>query len=118
MNYVAVDTTGTQIDDMQTLGSKTCSSPNICLVLHNGARLRYIAAESFSGTATTNAMFFEIDPDGKYSGSTTGTGKGVEVYLYITGRIKSRGDIDTGTTTSSNTYSANASYDPPWFGWN
>lgn len=118
LNYVSVDMT-TDIDRGQGVaGALNCGAQPIyaCLVLHNGARLFY-ADEPFSGTATTNAIYFYVDPDGKYSGSPTGAGKSIVFWLYPNGRLVTWKDMLPGTICDSTPYSADPSKDPPWFSW-
>jgi len=116
MNYVAYDTASI-IDNVQTLGQLQCSSGNPCFKLHSGAML-ITEATHFCSTDNTAAVWFLIDPDGKYSGSTTGPGKSLKFALYYTGRIVNRGAIDANTGVACSLFSAVPAYDPPWFSWN
>jgi hypothetical protein len=108
MNYVATDTS-TVIDDVQNQNFYTCGTGTAanCLRLHSGAMLRYgkSSTYNFGGTASTNFVWFHIDPDGTSDGSTNGPGKSVGFDLYYNGRVSSYGVIN-GT-----------SQDPPWFSW-
>jgi len=120
-NYTATDTT-TVIDDKQTQGSQTCGggTAQTCLRLHNGAILRYGRSSSynFGGSGTTNAIWFDVDPDGAYSGTTNGSGKAIEFWMYYNGRISSYGNIVNNTCHNGPTcVNQNTSYDPPWFSW-
>ena len=117
MNYVKIATTGT-IDDIEGSGSGTCSSSAPCIHLHSGAAIRSFVNESFGGTATTNAIWFHLDPDGKYGGSTTGPSKSVPVFLYYNGRIVTEAELLPGTRTVSSPYSAAPGNIPDWFSWN
>lgn len=122
MNYVAFDT-ASRIDFIQTgtPAFRDCDgTTEACLRLHNGAILRYYegATDGFGGTASTNALAFNIDPDGVYSGTTDGPGKSLAFFLYYNGRITSYGNIAAGTCNDGycgNT--PNPAYDPPWFSW-
>jgi prepilin-type N-terminal cleavage/methylation domain-containing protein len=117
MNYLAVDTT-TVIDALQTTGSSTCTSGEMrCLRLHNGAMLRYSDWRSFGGTNTTNAIWFEIDPDGAYIGTTNGAGKAIQFWMYYNGRISTYGTVQSNTCNSWGCINPNPAYDPPWFSW-
>lgn len=120
MNYVAIDTT-TTIDLWQTKGTESCGAySGICLRLHTGAYLKYWPADdTFGGTASTNAVPFLIDPDGKVTdGTTNGPGKSVYVWLYTNGRIVDNGNTLSGTTyTGGNPPVADPSTVPPWFSW-
>lgn len=82
MSYVRLQTTG-EVDNMNGQTSIGCSSTTLCLVLHNGGTLR-ISSNSFSNTTTTNAIGFYFDPDGVYSGLTTGPSKSVHFSCITT----------------------------------
>jgi type II secretory pathway pseudopilin PulG len=122
MNYVKVDTT-TIIDTYQTGGTLDCSNSAMgCLLLHNGGMLRWDKNYSFGGTATTNAIWFGFDPDGKNTdGTTNGPGKGISIFVYYNGRICTWANVVTGTSTNGNgSPVVNAplpANDPPWFSW-
>lgn len=120
MNYLAVDTT-TIIDDAQNRGSYTCGSNNAanCLKLHNGAILRYgnLSNYSFGGTNATNAIWFLVDPDGTYSGTTNGAGKAVEFWIYYNGRISTIGTINPNTCCAFFCRNPTPAEDPPWLSW-
>lgn len=68
MNYIKADSNST-VDYPQTLSSVVCGSTsyNKCLLLSNGSILRYgtSALDTWGGTNTTNALWFDIDPDFK-----------------------------------------------------
>jgi prepilin-type N-terminal cleavage/methylation domain-containing protein len=119
-NYVAVDSS-TVIDDVQTKNSQTCGSGSAqqCLRLHNGAILRYGLSSTYTmgGTSATNAIWFDIDPDGRYSGAPAGDGKAIEFWLYSSGRLATFGTIAAGTCSGNDCPSATPAYDPPWFSW-
>jgi prepilin-type N-terminal cleavage/methylation domain-containing protein len=66
MNYLSKKTTGF-IDGHELEGNIDCSVTT-CLKLHNGGVIRYPTSVSFSGTASTNAMSFNFDPDGELNG--------------------------------------------------
>jgi len=114
LNYVAVVTTGLT-DNTQGNTNYDCSLKG-CLLLHNGAMFIYAKGEYFGGTATTSAVWFDIDPVAGYSG-TTNTGKAVEMFIYYNGKITDRGNILPNTQTNSNTYNPNTGTIPPWFSW-
>jgi prepilin-type N-terminal cleavage/methylation domain-containing protein len=116
MNYVTYDT-GRVLDDVNGSGSLVCSSTYPCLILHNGSAFQYEAGASFSGTSTTNAIWFHIDPDSLYSGTTNGTGKAVGIFLYFNGRMSDEGSIASGTRNSVQSYTANSNKVPFWFSW-
>lgn len=122
LNYAKVDTT-TIIDSEQGGTSLDCATTEVqCLRLHNGATLWHGKTNvDFGGTSDLNAIYFLIDPDSRYSGSTTGTGKSVKFYLYRNGRVATWASITSGTITHEwgNYYvsNADATRDPPWFSW-
>jgi hypothetical protein len=120
LNYVSVDSTST-IDAVQTQTTLSCAaSGRLCLKLHNGAMLFYQPAESFGGMATTNSIWFTLDPDGKVTdGTTNGPGKSVSFTIYYSGRVTSNCCLEPNTATGSTSgIQPNAAYDPPWFSWN
>jgi prepilin-type N-terminal cleavage/methylation domain-containing protein len=116
MNYVSYDTTS-QLDDVTSLGAMSCSNATPCVRLHNGAALLAWNA-TFNGTATTNALWFQLDPDGVYGGSTTGNSKSVVFFLYYDGSIKDWGSARSPTINNSGTYGPNPPTVPSWFAWN
>jgi prepilin-type N-terminal cleavage/methylation domain-containing protein len=86
MNYVSIVTTGT------IGGLEACSATLPCMKLHSGAVLQYGTGNTFSGTAATDAVLFNLDPDG--SGST-----GAATFvLYANGRLTTRGVGAPGST--------------------
>jgi type II secretory pathway pseudopilin PulG len=102
LNYINYDTSGTLIDNFQGSGSRTCNAAEPCIQLHNGATLLFWnSASNFGGTTSNNVIWFLIDPDSVYSGSTTGYGKGVWIALYFNGRITTGAQIASGTVDSS-----------------
>lgn len=119
MNYLSNDVSGT-IDDKYTQASLSCSlsAPGGCLVLHNGGKLRF-TNDPLAGTNSTNAIEFYFDPNGSYSGSTNGPDKSVQMFIYVGGRVTSRGNTLPGTIAAGNTYATpDTSFEPPWFNWN
>lgn len=114
-NFSEVVTSGL-IDEREGLGSENCATAGrVCLKLHNGATLMYFTTVSFAGTGTNNAIWFLVDPDSTYSGSTSGEGKAVKFWLYYQGRVTSQGLINTGTTYSLGV--SNPVADAAWFSW-
>ena len=113
-NYVSVDTSST-IDDHVGYGSLSCTGGVPCYRLHNGALL--MDRDSFSGTASTNAMVMHLDMEGTYSGNTTGEEKSVQLILFYNGRIASRGQVQTGFTSSLGAWAVDSNADPTWVSW-
>ncbi len=117
MNYVATDT-ASAIDGQQTVSTVNCATPFRCLKLHNGAILRYNPADTFGGTATTNAIWCLVDPDGVVTdGTTNGPGHAVVFWIYANGRMATMGTLAAGTTYGGGAVPATPAYDPPWFIW-
>lgn len=119
MNYVRVDTSG-NIDDAYSYGGTFgCSGSFPCIRLHNGAAIAWDTAQSFGGTATTNAIWLLLDPDGKSLDSTTnGPGKSMSIFLFHNGRIADAGSIPSNTEANNFTYGPDSGEVPPWFSWN
>ncbi|MEB3288120.1 MAG: type II secretion system protein [Vampirovibrionales bacterium] len=122
MNYIRVDTTST-IDADEGLTSYTCSSTAPCLKLHNGSIIKFFD-DCFGNSTNTNMIWYSYDPDGQYSGSTTGPGKGIGMAFYYNGRQTT---VDGLSNPSQTDYSCNGSlnpetpasgYIPSWFSWN
>lgn len=120
LNYVKIETT-CLFDEIPTGDVADCAAANIrCYRLHNGAILETVDWQEFGGTATTNAIFFYLDPDGKYSGSPTGPGKSVGIFLYFNGRLTNWGNVlpNTNNNTGWGPYNPDPAKDPAWFSWN
>ncbi len=115
LNYVGVDTVST-IDNVQTAGSVPCAGSHPCIRLASGAVIR-CSTGTFVGTETTNAISFLVDPDGSYSGTTDGPGKGITFFLYYNGRLATYGTLAAGSSYNGTPYTATPAYDPPWFSW-
>ncbi len=118
MNYVKVDTSS-QIDHFTGGGGITCNSWNYCIVLHNGGVLQYDTGNYFGGTNTNNYVYFRFDPDGKYSGSTTGPGKSITLDLYTNGRVIDAANKLAGATTTDGggVHAWGAEATASWFSW-
>lgn len=117
LNYIKTYTWGNHGDAAIGEGALSCSSGTPCYQFANGAVLQLHDWQSFGGTASTNAVGFNVDPDGNYSGSTTGSGKGVEFSLYYSGRLATWGTVSPGTRFSGGNYPACPACDPSWFSW-
>lgn len=119
LNYVAVDTSSS-LDEWYTQGNHNCNfASGVCLKLHNGALFQYWPADHFSGTNTTNAVPFIIDPDGGVTdGTTNGPGKSLLVFLYYDGKIRDVGNLEASTTYSAGVWNRDSGLVPPWFSWN
>lgn len=110
MNYVKVDTT-TVINSTSSTYNCGGGGSNRCLALHNGAYLYYDPITNFSGTNTTNGVWFGIDPSG-----VNDTVYSAGFALTYTGRVMSYGDVDTTYTYNTGTIGPGAT-NPSWFSW-
>lgn len=111
MNYVKVDTT-TTVDDINGGAAQLCGSAGaVCIQLHNGAIMWYWNYVNFGGTGTTNAMFTHLDPDGSVTGN-----KAINFYVYLSGKIRSEGEIEPNTVVGGNgTKNPNPANNPSWW---
>jgi len=117
-NYVRVVSVGS-IDLQQTVSTRDCSL-DMCLLLHNGGVIAFADdSESFGNTASTNALVFSLDPDGKVTdGTTNGPGKAVNFFIYYDGKIRTKGTMEPNTYNSGGSSNPDPTKDPPWFSWN
>jgi len=87
MNYVAVD-------QATATTSFTCSATVPCLKLHNGGYLQYgTGAFGSAATTTTDAIVFNVDPDG------VGTQTAASFIQYYNGRLTTGQQASSGQTT-------------------
>ncbi len=116
MNYVAYDTSAS-VDSEPGNGSRTCMGGDPCIWLHNGAILKDETSGSagFSGTDTTHAIQFLVDPDGVYSGTTNGPGKSLFFVVYYNGRTVTYSEKLPGTLVGGIPWGAGTN--PDWFSW-
>ncbi|WP_373533157.1 type II secretion system protein [Vampirovibrio sp.] len=120
LNYASLDTSGTLVDyHYTTSSSAACNNTKPCVVLHNGARIRFYDDESFGQVAPGYAVIFQVDPDGVLTDNTTNNnGKMIELYLYATnGRVATRGEITNPTYSNATSRTPDSVYIPPWFSW-
>lgn len=121
MNYVSIDTSTSSLINGPPAGQGYYGSQNcgaqfvgnyICYRLHNGAVLWFWDLYYFGGTNTTNAIWFNIDPDG--SGPT----EALQTFLTYDGRIYTVKNLPTTMTMGylfSTVTQAPASSDATWF---
>jgi len=114
MNYVTVDTvtayTGTFTGDTAL---QTCTATLACLKLHNGGVLQYDTGESFAGTASTHAMYFNLDPDGN------GTRGRITFVQYANGRMTTYQNRSATNTAPSGVTLTTQGTDPTYLtNWN
>jgi prepilin-type N-terminal cleavage/methylation domain-containing protein len=120
LNYIKE--TSQQVDSILAWGTAHCGSPpERCLILHNGGVLHFWDSDTFGGTATTNAILFEFDPDGTKNGQPDGSGHAIMFFLYYNGKIRTYGTIDPNTTLdnggSPQVMNPWPAQDPSWFSW-
>ena len=115
MNYVRADVS-MAMDAYVGNPSTNCNGGQPCLVLHNGAVMRY-QTNGMGTVDTTTAIWFEIDPTAGASGANSPEGI-VELWLYTNGRIVSWSSLDDDTCYAAFCVSADPNKDPPWWGWN
>lgn len=123
-NYVSLDTSTSTVITGPTQGQGSYGTLNcgtqfignlICYHLHNGAIIWYWDPVYFGGTNTTNAIWFNIDPDG------SGPATALQVYLTYPGYIYTVKTIPTTITMGfifSTTTQAPTSQDASWFSGN
>jgi len=119
INYVKLET-ATLIDHSYGNLSIDCSSAGLnCYRLHNGAILNYNTANRFGTLDNNHFIYWEYDPDGKYSGTTNGPGKCAVFELFYNGRLIEAEETSTSYFTN---YGAGDSTWPAvtsdWFSWN
>lgn len=123
INYVAYDSSATEIDDRNTGTTIACNvSGGRCVRLHNGATIQFWPGDRFGTCTNLHAIAFRIDPDGIVTdGTTNGPGKSVEMFLYCDGKIRDRGNVETGTILTNGgggyTVGSNTALVPSWFSW-
>lgn len=95
MNYVKTRADSTGAGDCIT--GVTGVATYTCVILHNGANFEYLAGNtnSFGGTSASNALLFNVDPDG----NRTAYG-GYTVVVFYNGRV-STGQYASGQYTSA-----------------
>jgi hypothetical protein len=123
INYTKVDTSGALVDSLNTWANDNCNPAAAadnyyCLRMHNGATLAYPPGVGFGGTSSTNSMWFHVDPDGTYSGLTSGNGKATSIILYYDGRVTSWGATEKPIESNAGSYAAAQIWlDPEYLTW-
>lgn len=120
INYVKLSTTLLIDDNPNDSSSLDCSDTNfVCLVMANGSTILYHKYESFGGTASTNAIFFQIDPNSQLDVNSTadGPGKGLGIRLFYNGRLATEAEIPASTEDVWGPAGPTANGDPSWFSW-
>ncbi len=133
MNYVKVLTAGDIDQDKDSSGVTSCIPTAPCLVMQNGAIIRYwqgsgasSSGNEFGGTSQNRYLNIQIDPDGEAKDATANSDnptKSVRVLLYYDGKIKDAAMCATGDLTTNNDVDANwcpgnlITQRPTWFNW-
>jgi hypothetical protein len=69
---------------------------------------------SFSGTATTNAVYFLIDPESQQ----TGNRDSVIGVIYYNGKVRTWGTAEANSACSDGVFGpGSTTSDPTWFSW-
>lgn len=118
MNFISIDSSGTQVDSRPGQGANICNVTSPCITLHQGGTL-WLRSAYFSGTSTSHSIQMVYDPDSVYSGSTAdGPGKAVSFQLYYNGALKTRENvIDPSCESDTCPFSPIVGSDPSWFRW-
>lgn len=105
-------------------GTYACSSEFTCLLLHNGAVIRWRKSNYFDGTTPWHAHKLLIDPDGEPTGGSGDEGRSVTLYLFYTGRLKTRDQLEPnpdipsdGATNNRFDDGPSSSCIPDWWSW-
>jgi prepilin-type N-terminal cleavage/methylation domain-containing protein len=114
MNYVKTDNSST-FDDFYTPGTTSSCATHLCVHQHNGTVLM-LDWPAFGGTGSTNALFFSVDPNGKYDGTVNGPGNSVGFFLFYNGRVATVSEAGA-TCNSNNCANFSSVITPPWFSW-
>ncbi len=119
MNYVTLlDNTYYMDDHPPNNAVYRCNSGVTCLKLHNGATLYWISPQYFNGTATTNGVFFFVDPDSQRVGvAADGSSKALCIFLFYSGKLTSRGTVPASGAYNNfgGPFLPSSSLDPSWF---
>lgn len=116
-NYVSADATSAASAVSQATApgvalNAACSAAT-CLKLHNGGVLQFDTAQTFGGTSTTHAIYFNLDPDG------TGPQGRISFVQYYNGRLTTGANAlpastATGGTLTMTTQTPDPSYLANW----
>lgn len=111
MNYLKTDST-TTIDDEDGAAYPFGGAGKACIQLHNGAYLAYNSAHAFAGTATTNGIYFWVDPNGSQDGN-----KSQFFVITYRGRVISAAEIETNYYGTGGGYVGPGNTNATWFHW-
>lgn len=95
MNYVTLDTSTNYSAGANQTGTalQACTATLPCLKLHNGGVMQYDTVMTMGGTAASNAVYFNVDPDG------AGTQGAISYVLFSNGRFSTGQQAGTATPT-------------------
>ncbi len=122
MNYVKVDSTSDIDDNPNDANGLACAGQG-CLRLHTGGVLWYPTSNGwgtkFGGTAVTNALYFQFDPDGLNlnTSGADGPGKGLEIWIYSNGMVRTAANLESNSCNNDFCNGPLANGDPSWFSW-
>ena len=117
INYVNIDST-TVIDSYNNTASVPCATAvAICIRLHNGAMLRGPTGDPFGDTTSTSAIYFWVDPDGQYGGSTTGPSKAAFFFIYTNLRLTTYDSLVPATYNDAVLQPPVAGSSPEYLNW-
>jgi hypothetical protein len=115
---VAVDNSSL-IDSYPGTASLNCAAWK-CYRMVNGSVIAFDSGQTFGASDDLAITYFYVDPDGVYSGSTTGNGKSIVFFIYFNGRITSQ---ETAADNSHDVWgtlyhpATQVGKDPTWFRW-
>lgn len=98
MHYVSIQTNPKKEQNkraQKNTSLQPCSKRLQCIMLHNGGILQFDAQQHFGGTASTNAIFFNLDPDGHHGPQGRSS-----FYQYFDGKLTTGEKKSPGTKTS------------------
>jgi prepilin-type N-terminal cleavage/methylation domain-containing protein len=110
INYVKEDWTSAAAD----IGAEeNCSLVRPCFILHNGGVLQIGRLNEFGGIGATNAILFNLDPDGPGpAGRTT-------FVLFHNGRLSTLGAVGAANISTTGTSLTSVTVDPAYIqNWN
>ncbi len=114
MNFLAADTTSWNDNHPNGGAGSYCGSGSLrCYRLVSGGLLVFDSSNTFAGTSTNNAVWFNYDPDTTQDvlGSTA------SFFLYTNGKTSSKGVASTSTLLGGVGVAVGTGYDPSWFSW-
>jgi|GEM_PF-984161 len=122
MNYVKLDTSNSTIIDEPPTGMwrsatrRTCGPQYVgthyCYFLHNGAVIWYVNLYYFKSSNSTNAIWFNLDPDG------SGPAEALQLWLTYNGYVYTVKNLPTTMTMGyifSTSTQSPTTQDASWF---